>query len=284
VHLHKKVPALLSVVALVAAGAAVGTSASAAVGDRAAAGSGKSPGPKVVRLSSTDSKTNLSDTKFRPGVTEFKVTKTARQHSTIVVLESKNLKRTFTKIQKAFQGGPGSADAMATVDRITTFYSGAATGERWQVKLSKGHYYAIDTRTNNVTPFRVKGERRGANMAHAPSEVTATKQNMWRTSGTIHGKWLRFTNNAHEIHFLEGHRVKNDTNDRDIQKWLKTNKGTFFRKGGFFFDVTSPGVSAVHRVDLKTGKHVIACFMPSEEQDGVPHALMGMWKLVQVKG
>jgi hypothetical protein len=36
-------------------------------------------------------------------------------------------------------------------------------------------------------------------------------------------------------------------------------------------------------VNLKDGKHLIVCFMPSEEQDGVPHAFMGMWKLIQVK-
>jgi hypothetical protein len=173
---------------------------------------------------------------------------------------------------------------MAVVDRITTFYSGGPVGSRWQVKLSKGHYYAIDIKTNNLTQFQVKGERRGANMAHAASEVTATKQNMFRTSGTIHGKWVRFTNNAHEIHFMEGQRVKNDTTNRDVRKALTSHKPpSFDRKGGFFADVTSPGVSAVHRFDLKNGKHLLLCFMPSEEQDGVPHALMGMWKLVQVK-
>src|SRR4051795_781794 len=105
VHLHRKAPALLSVVALVAATAALGVS-SAAASDRAVAGSGKSPGPKVVRLQSTDNKTKLSDTKFRPGVTEFKVTKTAGSHESIVVFQSKNLQRTFKKADKAFGGGP----------------------------------------------------------------------------------------------------------------------------------------------------------------------------------
>jgi len=284
VHFHRKAPALLSVVALVAATAALGVS-SAAASDRAVAGSGKSPGPKVVRLHSSDSKTFVSDKTFRPGVTEFKVTKTAGSHESIIILQSKNLQRTFTKIQKAFGGGPGSADAMAVVDRITTFYSGGPVGSRWQVKLGKGSYYAIDGKTNKVTSFKVKGDRRGANMAHAASGVTATKQNMWRTNGTIHGKWVRFTNNAHEIHFMEGQRVKNDTTNRDVRKALKSHKSPDFdRKGGFFADVTSPGVTAVHRFDLKSGKHLLLCFMPSEEQDGVPHALMGMWKLVQVKG
>ena len=93
-----------------------------------------------MRLHSNDKKTVVSDAKFRPGVTEFKVTKTAGKHESIIVFQSKNLQRTFKKINKAFQGGQGSADAMAVVDRITTFYSGGSVGSRWQVKLGKGSW------------------------------------------------------------------------------------------------------------------------------------------------
>lgn len=267
-----------------AAAGALSSVNAATASDRSADASGKSPGPKVVRLHSNENKTIVGDTTFRPGVTEFKVTKTAKDHSRIVVLESSDLQKTFKKINKAFSGGPGSADAMAAVDRLTTFYSGAASGQRWQVRLSKGRYYAIDTKTNNVAPFRVKGERRGANMHHAPSELTATKENMFRASGTVHGKWVRFTNNAKEIHFFEADRVKNDTTSRDVRKAFNSNKQPrFFRKGGFFSEIQSPGVTTVHRVNLETGKHLLVCFMPSEEQDGVPHAFMGMWKLIHVR-
>ena len=42
----------------------------------------------------------------------------------------------------------------------------------------------------------------------------------------------------------------------------------------------SPGIETVYRQDVAESKYLLLCFMPSEEQDGVPHAMMGMWKLV----
>src|SRR5262245_28566408 len=121
---------------------------------------GKNNDPLVIRLKSSDNKTVASRRHFRPGVTEFHVTKTAKKQSSIAILESKNLQRSFTLLGKAFQGQAGSADAMAKFDKITTLYSGTRAEGRWQVKLSKGQYYAVDTSTNNITRFKVSGERR----------------------------------------------------------------------------------------------------------------------------
>jgi len=237
--------------------------------------------PKVVRLKSNDHKVNMSDRHFRPGVTEFRVTKTVHRGSSLVILETDNLARTFKKFGKATSGGPGSADAMKTVDRIATFYGGGAKGARWQVKLSAGSYYFVDTKTNKLTTFTVKGDRRGVKMAHADSEVWATKQNQFQTDGKLSGNWVSFTNKAHEIHFLEADHVAGYTTPKDVRRALKSHKEPKFdRSGGFFFDVQSPGVKTVHRQDVASEKYLLMCWMPSEEQDGTPHALMGMWHLV----
>jgi hypothetical protein len=284
-NLRRKTPVLIAAATLVASSAAIAmsTPAVASNGHAAARTAAKYRQPLVVRLHSNDRKVVVSKTRFRPGVTEFHVTKTAKKHGTIVVMETKNLQRAFKLFGKAIQGGPGSADAMATVDRITTFYSGESAGGRWQVRLSKGSYYAIDTKTNNLTTFKVRGEHRHRHMHHTPSTVTATKDNMWRTDGALRGDWLTFANHAHEIHFLESEHVKQSTTNRDVRKALRSNKPpTFGLPGGWFFEIESPGVTTVHKVDMGQGKHLLLCFMPSEEQDGVPHALMGMWKLVQV--
>jgi hypothetical protein len=32
--------------------------------------------------------------------------------------------------------------------------------------------------------------------------------------------------------------------------------------------------------NIKDYRYLLMCWMPSEEQDGVPHAMMGMWHLV----
>lgn len=263
---------------LLAPGAAT---ASQGANQRAAGGGS----PKVIRIHSNDKKVTMSDTKFRPGVTEFRVTKTAHKGSSPVILKSKNLDRAFKKLGKAFGGGPGSADAMAAFDRLVTIYGGGAKGSRWQVRLSHGsNYYAFDFKTGQLTPFTVKGDRRGARMHHADSSAWAYQQNdlnQFKTDGKLEGSWVSFENKSKEIHFMEVDHVANSTTAKDVRQGLKSHKPPkWIRPGGFFFDVQSPGIRTVHYQKVPTGRYLLICFMPSEMQDGVPHALMGMWHLV----
>ena len=284
-NFQRKTPILLVTGAILAASGVAFATVPANAGNSSQADQaarGKNNDPLVIRLKSSENKTVASRGHFRPGVTEFHVTKTARKQSSLVVLESENLQRSFTLLGKAFQGQAGSADAMAKFDRITTLYSGTGAGGRWQVKLSKGQYYVIDTRTNNITSFKVDGERRHPHMEKGDSEITATNENMWKTSGPIEGPWVRFTNNAPEIHFMEADHVKESTTGKDVREGLKSNKQPkWLLPGGFFIDITSPNISTVHKVDVPGDKVLLVCFMPSEKEDGVPHAFMGMWKLNQ---
>ncbi len=282
--LKRKAPALVVAVALATTGLVFAPSAATATtaGDSARPGAvGK---PKIVRIHSNDKKVTVSDTGFRPGITEFRVTKTAHRGSSPVILESDNLDRAFKKLDKAFSGEAGSADAMEAFDRLVTLYGGGAEGARWQVKLSKGSYYAFDFKTNKLTPFKVKGERRGAKMQHADSSIVAYQTNdlnQFKTDGKLEGNWVSFENKAHEIHFMDAIHVKNGTTAKDVRQGLKSNKDPgWIRPGGFAFDVQSPGIKTVHYQEVKPGRYLIICFMPSEMQDGVPHAAMGMWRLV----
>ena len=169
---------------------------------------------------------------------------------------------------------------MKTVDRIATFYGGGGEGAHWQVNLSKGSYYVIGDK-NNLTTLKVSGDRRGARLAKPDSRVWTTKENQFETSGPLSGKWVSFTNHSREIHFAEGDHVAADTSAKDVQQGLKSpDEPTWIREGGFHFDIQSPGIKTVHRQNIEGYKYLLMCWMPSEEQDGVPHAMMGMWHLV----
>jgi len=284
VKLQTKVSTLVVTAALAAASLAI-VPAVATAGTAGAAARPGAPGkPKIVKVTSNDKKVSVSDARFRPGVTEFRVPKTAHRNTSVVVFETDNLNRAFKKFGEAAAGGVGSADAMKTVDRIATFYGGGGEGSRWQVKLSKGSYY-VSGDNDNITTFKVSGNRRGAAMTKPDSEVWATKENQFKTSGKLSGKWVSFTNNAHEIHFLEGDHVAGNTTSKDVRKAFNSAGGdpAWARKGGFFFDIQSPGVKTVHLQDISYNKYLLMCWMPSEEQDGVPHAMMGMWHLVEGK-
>jgi len=269
--------------ALAASGLALApTSATAADGQSEVVARPGAPGkPKIVKIRSTDRKAVANDDRFRPGVTEFRVTETARRHSTIIIVKTDDLDRAFKLLDKAFSGAPGSADAMKKFDRIVTIYGGGGKGARWQVKLSQGSYYLLDTRTNSLGTFTVKGERRGAKMQKADSTISTTKDNQFRTSGRLSGKWVGFHNNSREIHFVDASRVAERVTGSDVREALESpDQPKWIKPGGFTFEVQSPGIETVYRQDVRESKYLLICFMPSEEQDGVPHAMMGMWKLV----
>lgn len=263
---------------VVAASLVLGGTAAGSSGALARAGAGE---PKVVKLRATESKVKINDAKFRPGVTEFRVKETAKKGSSLIILETDDLDRAFKLLGTAFSGGPGSADAIKKFDRIVTLYGGGPSGTRWQVKLTTGAYYVLDIKTNALTTFRVKGEKRSAKMERPDSTITTTKENQFETSGRLMGPWVGFHNHAREIHFVEASRVAERTTGSDVRKSLESPKEPkWLRPGGFFFEAQSPGVETVYRQDVEPGKYLLICFVQSEEQDGVPHAMMGMWKLV----
>ena len=279
--LKRKAPALVVAVALATTGLVFAPSAATATTAGPDARPNAPAKPKVVRATSNDQKVTVNDARFRPGVTEFRVTKTASRRSSLVILETDDFDRALKKIQKAFGGGDGSADAMKAFDRLATIYGGGAEGARWQVKLSQGSYFMLDTNTNKRTTFKVSGERRGRNMEHADSSIWTTKDNQFKTDGSLSGNWVSFENNSREVHFMEADRVANDTTAKDVRQGLQSpREPKWLRPGGFFFEVQSPGVKTVHHPLVDSGRYLLICFMPSEEQDGVPHAMMGMWHLV----
>jgi hypothetical protein len=279
VKTHTKLTTLVMAGSVVAASLVLGGTAAGA--SEALARPGAPGKPKVVKLWTTENKVKTNDDKFRPGVTEFRVKRTAKKASSLIIVKTDDLDRAFKLLGTAFSGGPGSADAMKKFDRIVTIYGGGPSGTRWQVKLTAGAYYVLDIKTNALTRFKVKGEKRPAKMARPDSTVTTTKDNQFKTSGRLSGPWVGFDNNSRELHFMETSRVAERVTGSDVRKALESPKPPkWIRPGGFIFEVQSPGVHTVYRQDVKEGKYLLECFMPSEEQDGVPHAMMGMWKLV----
>ena len=124
---HQKVSALVVTAALAAAGLSIAPGVSAAGSADASARPGAPGKPKGVKVTSNDKKVSVSDARFRPGVTEFCVPKTAHRRTSVIVFETDNIDRLFKKFGEAGK----SADAMKTVDRIATFYGGGSEGTHW---------------------------------------------------------------------------------------------------------------------------------------------------------
>jgi hypothetical protein len=259
----------------------------------------------VVNVSVQGDQVMSSMATVTPGVIEFHVGDTLTipgpqgGPDNLVVVASQNLEGAIAQLPALFQGNPGdpaslaaAAQAERNLHGLTTMYGGGGKGTVWQVRLHAGTYYVISPQAMAMglakpTTLTVAGGERGAPL-HATSAIVMPKgpvgHNKWVTVGldTPGNGWLRFSNRSHEIHFMDLSGVKASTTDAMVKKALMSPaQPKFFTGESFAFDVISPGVSVAVKAPIKPGKYLLDCFMPSEA-DGMPHALMGMWKLVWV--
>jgi hypothetical protein len=109
--------------------------------------------------------------------------------------------------------------------------------------------------------------------------VTSPSPDSIPASGT-----LQFYNQADQPHFLEIQRVKQGTTARQVRRVLNPNSHAqprFLMRAHTSTGVVSPTFSEMMRYSLPRGEYLIACFWP-DRLTGMPHAYMGMWKLVQL--
>ena len=180
---------------------------------------------------------------------------------------------------------------MRTIHGAGTFYGGGDKGTTWRVNLTPGTYTVVGVESLAMglakpVTFTVAGERRAGALPTTQATVRAAGpvgDNRWvfRQSGAP-VEWLRFTNAAKELHFLDMSGVKAGTTTAMVKKAFSSPaEPKFFTNEAVHFDVISPGVSVAIKGPVAAGGYLVTCFIPSET-DGMPHALMGMWKLVDV--
>ncbi len=77
--------------------------------------------------------------------------------------------------------------------------------------------------------------------------------------------------------------MKPGTTSADVRKAFSSpGEPKFFTGKGLTVEVVSPGVVVAVKGPVAPGGYLLTCFVPSEA-DGMPHAVMGMWKLVTVQ-
>jgi len=100
-------------------------------------------------------------------------------------------------------------------------------------------------------------------------------------SGTI-----TVRNTSDTLHFMSVSPVKPGTTDDDIQHFFQSNdqgEPPFALDGpSIEMGVLSPGGHADITYTLPAGTYVLECFIP-DDQTGMPHAVMGMHKVVTLQ-
>ena len=189
---------------------------------------------------------------------------------------------------KAFRG---DLDAIKRVDTRMTWRGGALVRPHkpgiFTVTLRAGVFYFVDQNSRAAAKVTVVGQVPArAGIAHQSTVdafsygfETSPNPHAIPASGTMH-----FFNHADQPHFVEIQRVKDGTTARQVRRALSPTaqtQPTFLMPAHFSTSVVSPNFGEMVQYNLPRGEYLFACFWP-DRLTGMPHAFMGMWKLVQL--
>jgi hypothetical protein len=274
--------------ALGMAAATAATLGATAVVGGSAAGAGERAGipTAVVRMNGNRIHVVGGNT-LHAGRIAFKVTTGDRAH----VLQILRLHHGYT-VQDAGQDfGPafgGDLDAIRRLDENITWRGGAETKPGkpgwFVVTLRQGEFKMFDQNGGGLVSLHVVGDvPPRPNVAHS-STITAFSYGFESSPETIPAAGtLYFKNQADQPHFLEIQHVKDGTTRRQVMHGLHSQgQPDFVLKGSTGTGVISPQTGQMFRYDLPAGRYVIMCFWPASDT-GMPHAFMGMFKLITLK-
>lgn len=250
----------------------------------------------TITIKSKDGSVTLSDNRFRPGNTIFKVKNIdgAASRGLVQVFRLRagyTLEDAFADFGQAF----GSEDpnvvvpAIKRIDRNIVFYGGMpAKGKpnhasRWAVKINKaGTYYVANLDQNTLTTFKARGDTQRRALPSQTGFVNAVTSSNDAGNDFRAGKhnaasgWMSTANKSEEPHFVDLQQVKKGTTDADITAAFQGGPDPSVPGGGTSgTGVISPGHTFLWKYDLPKGRYAAFCFWPSK-MNGMPHAFMGM--------
>jgi hypothetical protein len=249
----------------------------------AAAQASRAPVTVVARVSA--SSVQLSDDTLHAGRVRFVVRAEDRGH-TLQVAKLRNgytLPQLGADIPKTFAG---DVAAIRRVDHGVSF-RGGATGRpgkagEFSIVLRAGHYIVIDQDGDGMSPLTVRGTR--VRRAAAPHQGTVTAFTYgFGTAGRLPAQGsVRVANQSDQPHFVEISHVKDGTTKRQVRAVLNPDfhgQPSWLAHGSTSSGILSPGQGQVMHLDLPPGRYLVICWWPDKDS-GMPHAFMGMWKLV----
>jgi hypothetical protein len=288
-HVRTRTAAVtIAVGAVVSSAAALGGSAAAAPQHLREAVSPHSSHVTTVGATATVKKITLTRHTIPAGPIVFDIN-AADQHShTLQVARLRNgysLQQANKDLKKAFRG---DIQAIRTIDSKIVFRGGATAKPgkpgSFGVDLSAGKWFLLDQSGQGLVPFTVKGQQGGATLPKAGSTITAFSYGFGWSGDTRRSGLIHFVNRADQPHFLAMLHVASSVTDKTVRKYFKSGargRPSWQLGGSTTSGVLSPGASEEMSTLLPAGKYLIACFWP-DMNTGMPHAFMGMWKLITV--
>ncbi|HET6878152.1 MAG TPA: hypothetical protein VFH38_11530 [Jatrophihabitans sp.] len=195
-----------------------------------------------------------------------------------------SLQQAGSDINKAFKG---DIAAINRVDHKISFRGGspAKAGKPGIVTmdLNKGRYYVLDQNGGGLSWLIVRGTANRAPVAHK-GWITATSYNFVTSKVLPNSGTMTVGNISDQPHFVAIQRVKNGTTHRQVARAFKhhlARNPSWLLHAGTDSGVISPYHHELMSYNLPAGEYLVACWWPDDET-GMPHAFMGMWRLVHL--
>lgn len=187
--------------------------------------------------------------------------------------------------------GKNDAKAIKRVYAKADALGGLAPGSTGTIVFPHpGKYFAFvfgDKGPSEPVWFTV-GAKRATRTPHVDGRLVAADGPGWAGSSSLPAKGTFLFKNAattNVLHFVDLEQVKEGTTVDDVLASFQSDSQgppPWALAGHFSADVLAPGRSMTVDYDLPPGQYVVLCFMPDPKMDGMPHALMGMIKMIHL--
>jgi hypothetical protein len=240
----------------------------------------------VVRMS--DSAVHLSvGHRLHAGRVEFRV----RAKSGGDALQLMRLHKGYTmrEAQRDFNKAfGGNTDAIKRVDRRITFLGGAQARPghpgRFAVVLHAGRFIVLSQNADTFTRLRVFGTPPDRPTVRSSGSITAFTYGFGVTGAPLPNKgWTSVSDRSDQPHVVIFQHVKDGTTARQVRRALRSQQQPpWLLKANTSTGVLSPNRREVFHYNLPAGRYLLLCYWPDDDT-GMPHYLMGMWKLVNLR-
>jgi hypothetical protein len=208
-------------------------------------------------------------------------------------LQIARLHRGYTLAEASIDIGKsfsGDVAAIRRVDSHITFRGGAEARPnhpgRVGVILRAGHYVFLDTNSSAHRIVTVTGTPPARAAIPHQSYITTFTYGFGTSTGPLPATgWTRIWNQSDQPHFVVFQHVKADTTARMVRRAfasMSPGQPPWILRANTSAGVISPFRVEILHYNLPAGKYLIACYWPDDDT-GMPHAFMGMWKLIWLK-
>lgn len=185
-------------------------------------------------------------------------------------------------------GAKNDVKALKRALKNTTIIGGLSGGGSGTIVFPKpGAYTPFALGERGVVTGKtlvVQGPKRSSKTPRTDGSIIGKNGPSWGGASQLPAKGrFEFKNKADQPHFVAMQQVQPGTTTDQVLEFLQNEEGpppSWLLPASMATGTLSPGRSMTVDYDLPAGQYVVLCFFPDPKMDGMPHALMGMLRMV----